>query len=54
MAFVWKLIGLGNFSNYFNIGALLAGIGPAFGIVVAVHYRFMQVGHLEAKEDGLQ
>jgi hypothetical protein len=54
MAFLWKLIGLGNFPNYFNVGLLLTGLGLAFGIVVAVHYRFMHVGSLDSPADGLQ
>ncbi|MEO8572624.1 MAG: DoxX family protein [Pyrinomonadaceae bacterium] len=54
MAIIWKLIGLGNFSNYFQIGLLLTGLGLAFGIVVALHYRFMRVGELDSVEDGLQ
>ena len=46
MAFVWKLIGLGNFSNYFNIGISLAAAGFLFGSIVALHYRFMSVGSI--------
>ncbi|PYT01130.1 MAG: hypothetical protein DMF63_04055 [Acidobacteria bacterium] len=53
MAFLWKLIRLGNFSNYLNIGFLLVGIGLVFGFVVAVHYRFMRVGNLETGGDEL-
>ena len=53
MAFLWKLIGLGNFSNYLNIGFLLTAIGLAFGFLVALHYRFMPVGNLESRDDGL-
>jgi hypothetical protein len=54
MAFIWKLIGLGNFSNYFNIGVGLTGLGLAFGLAVAFHYRFMRVGNLESTDGGLQ
>ncbi len=54
MALIWKLIGLGNLSNYFNIGIGLAAIGLVFGIAVAAHFRFMPVGHLETNEDGLR
>ena len=50
MAVLWKLIGLGNFSNYLNVGLFLTGIGFGFGLVVAVHYRFMRVGPLEDPE----
>jgi len=46
MAALWWLIGLGNFSNYFYIGIGLTVVGFVFGLVVAVHYRFMPVGHL--------
>ena len=53
MAFLWKLIGLGNFSNYLNIGFLLSGLGLVFGFIVAAHYRFMRVGNLETRDDGL-
>lgn len=54
MAFIWKLMGLGNFSNYLKIGFLLAGVGLVFGCIVAVHYRFMPVGRLETREDELK
>lgn len=54
MAGLWKMIGLGNFSSYLNIGLLLAGVGAGFGLLVALHYRFMRVGHLESHEDGLR
>ena len=47
MAFLWYLIRLGNFSNYFKIGVFLTALGFAFGLIVAVHYRFMRVGPLE-------
>lgn len=52
--FSW-LIRLGNFPNYLIIGLALTVIGLCFGFVVAVHYRFMPVGHLtgaKAKEIG--
>lgn len=51
MALLWKLIGLGNFSNYFNIGMILSIVGLIFGIIVAVHYRFMRVGMLESQNE---
>lgn len=47
MALLWWAIGLGNFSNYLRIGIGLVLLGAVFGLVVAVHYRFMPVGHLE-------
>jgi hypothetical protein len=46
MGVLWWLIGLGNFSNYLAIAGGLALIGLIFGFVVALHYRFMPVGHL--------
>jgi hypothetical protein len=53
MGGLWKLIGLGAFSNYLLIALLLAAAGFVFGIGVAVHYKFMPVGEL-AERDGLQ
>jgi hypothetical protein len=47
MAFLWWSIGLGNFSNYVNIGIGLVIIGAVFGALVAVQYRFMPVGGLK-------
>ncbi|MFT3745696.1 MAG: hypothetical protein QM785_15580 [Pyrinomonadaceae bacterium] len=46
MGILWWLIGLGNFSNYLVITAMLVGVGTVFGLVVATHYRFMPVGKL--------
>lgn len=51
MGGLWWLLGLGNLPNYLRISGLLAVIGLAFGAVVALHYRFMPVGHLTG-EDG--
>lgn len=42
-----RLIRLGNFTNYFYIGAYLAIGGLIFGGFVAMHHRFMKVGELE-------
>ena len=53
MAGLWKLIGLGNFPNYLNVGAGLAVTGLLFGIVVSVHYRFMRVGELKRDNDAI-
>ena len=47
VAILWYLIGLGNFPNYFNIGMGLSVAGFIFGLIFAVHYRFMHVGHLD-------
>ena len=54
MGFLWWMIRLGNFSNYLYIGALLAGFGFIFGLVFALHYRFMRVGELESADDTLR
>jgi hypothetical protein len=54
MAFLWKIIGLGNFSNYLNIGILLGAIGLLLGSLVVLHYRFMRVGALESEADVLR
>ena len=51
MAVLWWMIGLGNFSNYFNVGVGLTAVGSIFGIIVAAHYRFMPVGHLSKKTE---
>ncbi len=50
MGLLWWIIGLGNFSGYLRVTALLVGIGLVFGIFVATHYRFMPVGHLRDTE----
>jgi hypothetical protein len=42
------MIGLGNLPNYLLTGVVLSGIGFVFGLVVALHYRFMPVGHLRS------
>ncbi len=47
MAGLWAYIGLGNFSNYLTIAGLLSGGGLVFGLVVALHLRFMKVGELQ-------
>jgi hypothetical protein len=54
MAFLWKLIRLGNFPSYFNVGLFLTALGLGFGIVVATHYRFMRVGDLETDREVLR
>lgn len=53
MGGIWKLIGLGNFSNYVNISLILSAFGLIFGVFVAVHYRFMQVGSLRPPSESL-
>ncbi len=46
MGVLWYLIGLGNLSGYLGVSAILVAIGAVFGLLVAVHYRFMPVGGL--------
>lgn len=43
---IFKLMGLGNFPNYLIITGALVGMGAVFGLIVAVHLRFMRVGPL--------
>lgn len=47
MAGLWAYIGLGNFKNYWMIAGLLSGLGLVFGILVALHLKFMKVGELQ-------
>ena len=54
MGVLWWAIGLGNFASYLRIGGLLAVIGLVFGIIVAVHFRFMTVGPLTGSLSELQ
>ena len=54
MAVLWKLIGLGNFPNYLNVGVILSALGLGFGVIVASHYRFMRVGGLDTEDAALQ
>lgn len=46
MGGLWWTIRLGAFKNYLYVSAVLAVIGLIFGLVVAVHYRFMPTGRL--------
>jgi hypothetical protein len=50
MGILWWIMGLGNFTNYLKITGLLVVVGAVFGLVVAVHYRFMPVGHLTQED----
>lgn len=47
LAVIAWLIGLGNASNYFNIGVFMTVAGLIFGFFVTLHHRFMKVGALE-------
>lgn len=51
MGGLWRLLGLGNLPNYLTVTGLLMIIGLVFGLVVALHYRFMPVGHLTSEKD---
>jgi hypothetical protein len=54
MAVLWWMIGLGNFSNYVDIGIVLGILGLVFGSVVSLHYHFMPTGHLIEPSTGLE
>ena len=54
MGLIWKLMGLGAFSNYLLVGGFLSAFGFVFGLAVWLHYRFMRVGSLTADQDGLR
>lgn len=47
IAGIWAYIRLGNFSNYFKVGIFLSLAGVIFGVIFALHYKFMRVGHLK-------
>ena len=47
VAVIWWSIRLGNFQNYFKVGAFLTVGGLIFGLAVTLHHRFMKVGELE-------
>lgn len=49
MALLFKSLGVGNLSNYLLIGGILVGIGLIFGLIVAVHLRYMKIGQLEGQ-----
>ncbi len=49
--FRWFMIG--NLKDYLWAGVVLAGLGTGFGILVAIHYRFMPAGRL-ASEDRIE
>lgn len=51
MGVLWYLIGLGNFSGYLGVSAILVAIGAVFGLLVTVHYRFMPVGGLRQTDE---
>lgn len=46
---IFKLIRLGNFSNYLTVTLILSGAGLIFGIFMAIHHRFMRVGETEIR-----
>lgn len=45
---VWKAIRLGNFSDYGKVTIFLTLAGAGYGLVVAVHHRFMRIGPTSA------
>jgi hypothetical protein len=51
MSVGWWFIRLGSFSNYLTVGIALALMGLVFGVLVAVHYRFMPIGRLTKSGD---
>ena len=44
---VWALIRLGNFRNYWMITLYLVVGGLLFGLIAAIHHRFMPLGNLK-------
>ena len=42
---------IGNLENYFKAGIVLTAIGFVFGLLVAVHYKFMRIGRLDKSTD---
>ncbi|MBK8467022.1 MAG: DoxX family protein [Chloracidobacterium sp.] len=50
MGVLWWMIRLGNFSDYFRVGFGLTITGAIFGLIVALHYRSMPVGHLSSTQ----
>jgi hypothetical protein len=51
VALIWWFIRLGNFTNYFNVGVILAVGALVFGFFVALHHRFMKSGELEKSRE---
>ena len=47
-ALLFWSVRLGNFANYVSVGGILAGMGLVFGLVVALHMRYMKVGELNS------
>ncbi len=46
MGVLWWMLRLGNLPNYLTIGAGLAAFGFVFGLLFALHYRYMPTGDL--------
>ena len=53
MAGLWAFIRLGNFHNYLLVGLILSIFGFVFGLVVATHHRFMNIGQLEESSESV-
>ena len=47
MAGFWAFIRLGNFRNYLYVALVLTIFGFFFGLIVALHHKFMKTGELE-------
>jgi hypothetical protein len=47
VAGIWAMIRLGNFRNYWIIALYLAVGGLMFGLVAAIHHKFMPIGDLK-------
>lgn len=48
MSFLFWLGNVGNLGNYVSVGGIMAGMGLLFGLVVALHLKYMKVGELES------
>lgn len=47
MAVLFWLGRVGNLNNYVSVGGIMAGMGLVFGLIVALHLKYMKVGELE-------
>jgi len=50
---LWWMIRLGKFKNYLVVDGALVVIGFVFGIIVAIHFRFMPIGRLAESKPAL-
>jgi len=49
LAVLFWLGRVGNLNNYVSVGGIMAGMGLVFGLVVALHLKFMKVGELNGQ-----